>query len=356
MHGVQNRPSVAKPGRLPIMRRVLVSQESFGHMTASVRLGIIGYGIMGERLLRAAINHDPAVLTVAGVWDPSPAAMQRLAADLPQISRFDSAAATIAACDCLYVASPPASHLGYARDAFAAARAVFCEKPLAVDVAEAEAFVAEAGKTGARAGINFPFASSFAVDQLRAWMQAGVTGPVERIGIEIGFAGWPRPWQMDAVNWLDARAQGGFAREVGSHFLFLARRLFGPLQLRSHSVSYPEAGKSERAIGAVLQAGSLPVTLEGVVGKTDKPDHNLFTIIGPQGRIRLRDWSIAEKLEADGQWREAPDALPNEKMRPLVLKRQLDKVAAMTRGTAQDLASLGEAAEVQRVVETILKG
>lgn len=320
-----------------------------------VRLGIIGYGIMGERLLRAALNHDPAVLTVAGLWDPSAAAMQRLAADLPQVSRLDSAAAVIAACDCLYIASPPASHLGYARAAFAAGKAVFCEKPLAVDIADAEAFVAEAAKQNGRGGINFPFASSFAVDQLRQWMQQGATGLVQRVEIEIGFAAWPRPWQVDAAGWLDARAQGGFAREVGSHFLFLARRLFGPLHLQAHRVSYPEDGRSERTIAVTLRAGDLPVRMRGRVGNTDKPDHNIFGITGPQGRIRLRDWSIAERL-VDGVWQEAPDALPNEKMRPLVLKRQLDKVAALTRGAAQDLATLAEAAEVQRVVETILRG
>lgn len=323
---------------------------------APVRLGIIGYGIMGERLLRAALNHDPAVLTVAGVWDPSAAAMNRLKSELPQVRQIESAAAVIEGCDCLYIASPPASHLAYARAAFAKGRAVFCEKPLAVDVEDAEAFVAEVAASGARAGINFPFASSFAVDQLRAWMQAGVIGEVQRIDIEIGFAAWPRPWQVDAASWLDARPQGGFTREVGSHFLFLARRLFGPLQLQSHSVAYPEAGKSERSIVAALQAGGLPVTLSGTVGETDKPDHNLFRISGPKGAIRLRDWSIAEKQDKDGSWHEAPDALPNEKMRPLVLKRQLDKVAAMAQGSAQDLAKPAEAAEVQRVVETILQG
>lgn len=325
-------------------------------MVAPVRLGIIGYGIMGDRMLRAALNHDPAVLTVAGVWDPSAPAMARLKADLPQVSQIASASAVIEASDCVYIASPPASHLAYAREAFTKGRAVFCEKPLAVDVADAEAFVAEAAKSGARAGINFPFASSFAVDQLRAWMKEGVTGDVQRIDIEIGFAAWPRPWQVDAAGWLDARAQGGFTREVGSHFLFLARRLFGPLNLLSHSVAYPEAGKSEHSIAASLQAGSLPVSLSGVVGETDKPDHNIFRVSGPHGAIRLRDWSIAEKQEKDGSWHEAPDALPNEKIRPLVLRRQLDKVAALSRGTDQDLAKLSEAAEVQRVVETILKG
>src|SRR3546814_4005969 len=69
-----------------------------------IRLGIIGYGIMGERLLRAALNHDPAVVAVAGLWDPSTAAMQRLAKDLPQVPQLDSAVAVIAACDCLNIA------------------------------------------------------------------------------------------------------------------------------------------------------------------------------------------------------------------------------------------------------------
>jgi predicted dehydrogenase len=321
----------------------------------TTRLGIIGYGIMGERLLRAAVDHDPAVLVASGLWDPSHAAMQRLAKDLPQVARLDDAAAVIAACDCLYIASPPASHLGYARAAFAQDKAVFCEKPLAVDVADADTFVSEAARASGRAGVNFPFASSPAVDQLRQWMQSGAVGALQRIEIEIGFAAWPRPWQMDAAGWLDARPQGGFAREVGSHFLFLAGRLFGPLTLDTHSVSYPEDGKSERAIAATLQAGDLPIVLKGGVGITDKPDHNVFEIVGSQGRIRLRDWSIAERL-IDGAWHEAPDALPNEKMRPLVLKRQLDKVAALAHSLPQDLATLGEAADVQRVVERILRG
>ena len=44
-------------------------------------------------------------------------------------------------------------------------------------------------------------------------------------------------------------------------------------------------------------------------------------------------------------------------MRPLILKRQLDMVAAMARGgTGHSLASLREAFEVQKLVETILAG
>lgn len=322
---------------------------------ATVRLGFIGYGIMGERLLRAALNHDPAILGVAGVWDPSPAAMQRLTRDLPQAKPLASAAAVIETADCIYIAAPPAYHLGYARDAFRRNRAVFCEKPLAVDVAEAEAFVTEAEAAKSRGAVNFPFTSAPAVDRLHRWMAEGAIGVVDKVEVEIGFAQWPRPWQVDAAGWLDARAQGGYVREVGSHFLFLARRLFGPLQLRSSSIAYPEAGKTERGMDAELQAGMVPVSIRSGVGITEKPDHNIFCITGANGSIRLRDWAIAERL-IDGEWRAAPESLPNEALRPLVFQRQLTKVAALTRGRAQDLATLQEAVEVQRVVEAILRG
>jgi predicted dehydrogenase len=98
----------------------------------------------------------------------------------------------------------------------------------------------------------------------------------------------------------------------------------------------------------------MPVSMIGGVGTTEKDDHNTWTITGSKGRIRLRDWSIAER-EVDRDWQAPPDAVPNVKARPMILKRQLDKVDAMTRGEAHNLATLGEALEVQGIVERILE-
>jgi predicted dehydrogenase len=120
-------------------------------------------------------------------------------------------------------------------------------------------------------------------------------------------------------------------------------------------VRFADGGRSERAITARLTAGAIPVTLTGRVGGTDKADHNLWTAEGARGAVRLRDWSIAERRQEDGTFREAPGALPNEKARPLVLARQLDKVAALTKGLPQNLATLREALEVQDIVEAILR-
>lgn len=317
-------------------------------VSSPIALGIVGFGIMGERLLRAALGHAADSVTPVGVWDPAPDARARLAAVSAAVPLLPSADAVIAACDCLYVAAPPAAHIPLAGAALAAGRAVFLEKPLATDLAAARAFVASAEAEGARAAVNFPMASSPAVAQLAAWRAALAPASLE---IEVGFAAWPRGWQRDAAGWLARRAEGGFTREVVSHFLFLTRRLLGPLALVEAAVSYPPGDAAETAIRARLTAGGVPVTLTGGVGTTAKDDHNTWAL---NGAIRLRDWSIAERRGEGGGWVQVPDALPNERTRPLVLRDQLAGVAAMTRGAPHPLATLREALEVQEVVEAVL--
>lgn len=319
---------------------------------STIDLGILGTGIMGQRLLRAALDHAADVVRVTGIWDPAGSARAGVAASFPGVPVADSAAAVIDACDCLYIASPPATHLAHARAGLAAGRAVFCEKPLAVDLAEAQAFAA--GTKDARIAVNFPMASSFAVAQLRDWIAAGAVGAPRTLDIEVAFAAWPRGWQRDAVSWLDRPEQGGFTREVLSHFLFLTGRLLGPFRLAEAFAAFPEPGRSERAIRASLRAGDLPVSVRGSVGTTAKDDHNTWTLQGAGGAIRLRDWAIAERLAADGTWQASPDAMPNERIRPLVLRRQLEAVAAMTRGERHTLATVAEALAVQAVIEAIL--
>ena len=319
-------------------------------MTA-IALGVIGAGIMGGRMLRAALEHAADTVRIAGIWDPSPEALARLAFELPDIAQFPSAEALVAASDAIYIASPPASHLALTGMALAAGRAAFCEKPLASDVPAAAAFVA--ANQGARAAVNFPMASSFAAERIRAWLAEGAIGTPVSLDIDVAFANWPRGWQMAAASWLDGRAEGGFTREVVSHFLFLSHRLFGPLAVLEASATFDDPARSERRIAARLTAGTMPITLGGAIGTTPKDDHNTWTLTGTAGAIRLRDWAYAERL-VDGTWQPDADALPQDQTRPLVLKRQLAGLAALTRGQPHPLATLEEAFAVQSAVETIL--
>lgn len=311
-----------------------------------VKIGIIGAGIMGQRMLRAAQDQAADVAEVVGVWDPSAEAMEARFAGVPVANSPD---ALIAMSECVYVASPPGSHLVHARAAVAAGRALFCEKPLATDVAAARHFVAEAAS--ARAAVNFPMASSFGVATLREWKPS--IGTVKRLEIEVAFKAWPRSWQVDAAGWLDGREEGGFTREVVSHFLFLTRRMCGKMNVLIGKAAFTEKGRSERRIEVRMEAGGVPVVLRGSVGTTEKDDHNTWMLVGEEGSIRLRDWSVAERL-VEGVWQADPAAMANEKQRPLVLRRQLEGVALMAQGEAHHLATLQEALEVQEVVEAIL--
>lgn len=317
-----------------------------------MRLAVLGFGIMGERLVRAALDHPSDDVALAGVWDPSAAAMERLQAILPAAGRFQSAEAAMETADCVYIASPPATHLAHARAALALDRAVFTEKPLGVDLADSRAFVAETA--GARVAVNFVFASSPAVADIGAWIDAGAVGQPTSLRIETDFKTWPRGWQKDAESWLAKRGQGGFAREVVSHFLFLTGRRLGPMTLLDATASFPPGDGAETAITANLRAGDVPVTLVGGVGTTEKDDHNLWLLEGANGAVRLCDWSTAERLGDDGTWRPSPDVMPHTVARPLILREQLAKLAAMTAGEAHDLATPKEALAVQEIVEAIL--
>jgi predicted dehydrogenase len=322
-------------------------------VTPSIKLGFLGFGIMGERLLRAGLAHDKATIIVTGAFDPRAGAAARLKAIDPALTAFDSADAVIAASDALHIASPPLSHLDYLDRCARAGKAALCEKPLATDVAAATAIVRDLAARNMRAGVNFPFASSFAVDQLQAWINDGTVGTPQRVDITMEFGQWPRSWQMDAISWLDGRAEGGFLREVGSHLLFLTHRLIGPLSLTSAKTSYPADDRSERSVDASLASGAVAVQLTGRVSASGPVDHNMWTLSGTHGCIRLRDWSFAER-EIGGVWQTAPSAVTSEAARPLVFARQLDKIAAMTRGQPTSLATLAEALHVQTVVEAIL--
>lgn len=319
-----------------------------------VRMGTIGFGIMGERLLNAGLDHDSHDLVVSGAWDPAPEALARLKSVHPQVKGLSTFDELLQASDCVHVASPPLYHLEQLEAAVNAGCAVLCEKPLAVDVEAARTVVERLESARARAGVNFPFTSSFAVDQLDSWRNEGAVGEPASVDIDIAFADWPRPWQRDAASWLSKRFEGGFTREVVSHFLFLTMRQLGTVSLHDHTATYPDGDACETSVTARLEAGGVPVTLNARVGGTDKPDHNLWVLNGSNGSIRLRDWAVAERLDVDGNWAEAPNSRPNEEMRPLVLKRQLDKVVAMTRGEDHTLATLREAFQVQELVETIL--
>ena len=59
-------------------------------MSEPVSIGLIGAGIMGERMLRAILAQSPELVRAAGIWDPSAEAMARIAGELARTARLSA--------------------------------------------------------------------------------------------------------------------------------------------------------------------------------------------------------------------------------------------------------------------------
>ncbi len=317
------------------------------------RIGILGLGVMGERMLRNMRQH-PAFAVVAA-WDPAAAALDRLSQLQPTARAAVDAAALVAdpAVECVYIAAPPSQHLAHAHLAFDHGKAVFCEKPLATDLAAARAVVERAERERRHAAINFPFASAPAVRAIASGLKSGELGQIERVEIEVAFARWPRAWQ-ETAHWLALRRDGGFVREVLSHFVFAMQRLLGPVRLREARIDYPRDGRSaETAITARLEAGVVPVTLSGRVGG-DVPDLNRCILTGRDGAFELHDW-YSLRRRVNGGWLDI-DFGEGATDRERAYRAQLDALDAMLAGRPHPLPGLREGLAVQECIEAMLSG
>jgi predicted dehydrogenase len=304
-------------------------------------VGLLGTGIMGRRML-AALQQHPRFRALA-LWDPQAEALQSALRATPRAHAASSEAALVNDPDLqlVYVASPPASHLQAVRAVLGAGRACLCEKPLAHGVDAAQALRDSVVAAGLPFSVNFPFARSAASLGLQALLRDGALGRIEQAKIHLRFAQWPRPWQAGAHTWLAGPAEGGFTREVLSHFVFLALRLFGPATVADVQLARA-AGESETALRATLQHAGISVHIDAAVAGS-VADDNRFELLGSQGHAALSQWARLEHNGVEVVARSDGTA------------RTLDSVAQMLEGQpGHGLASADEALAVVRCVEGML--
>jgi predicted dehydrogenase len=175
------------------------------------------------------------------------------------------------------------------------------------------------------------------------------------VDIELAFSAWPRPWQAAAGLWLAQRAEGGFVREVLSHFIFVLQRVLGPASVLASTVAYPDDGiGAETALQARLQVGGVPVQIEGRVdARQVQADHNRMVWQGSEGAIELREWFALSRRRAGEDWVALGDAAA---MRAAGQAAQLEQWVALIEGRAHGLPGFAEALAVQQTIEDLLAG
>ncbi len=313
-------------------------------------VAVIGLGIMGRRMITNMASHDRFRFT--GAWDPSAPACEQAVAIAPDLAITGGAETLIRddATDVVYIACPPAWHREHAETAIAAGKAVYCEKPLGVDVADSAELVARMTETATPNIVNFAQASSRAVALTEERIKAGALGEIVGADIIVHFSRWPRDWQADA-DWLRFREQGGYTREVLSHFLYLTERLLGPAELiGSMPVYQDDPALYETHILAMLDANGVPVIVHGSSGGRG-PDRIEMTLRGSDRSHRLHDW-FELRTSDGGDWRQELSEFGD--LRADGFKRQLDSVAAWLDGKPHVMPSAHDALSVQKLVEAML--
>jgi predicted dehydrogenase len=302
--------------------------------TQLVRLGIIGLGVIGSEMLGIAVDHpefevtlvaDPARSGPAGIPHTPDA---RQVVDHPDI-------------DAVYIASPPSTHAGYAVPAMRAGKAVFCEKPLSVDPDQGAEMVAVAADLGAVNALNFVLSDRAAAVEVGRALRTGEVGTVLGVDVRLLFPEWPRAIQREA-GWVAGREQGGFLREVASHYLFLTDRLLGPLTPLHTRITYGSAAEVA-ASGLLAAAGGVPVRVSGQVAAG--PESYGWTLYGSRASYRITEWGRLWKGDGSG-WVEVSLNGPRGDERT-----RLTEFARALRGRPSTLADFAAGLRVQRIIE-----
>lgn len=312
------------------------------------RVGIIGLGTVGSRFVEQFGAHPDFELVAA--WDADPATCADHADRVPVAA---GASHVIAESDVVYIAVPPLFHRPYVEACVAAGTAIFCEKPLGVDVEESRSLVALVESSGRPAGVNFVFGAAPAATELQSAVAAGMLGPVLRGDLRLHFAEWPRSWHAKA-QWLRWRDQGGWVREVVSHFLFLALRTLGPIAVETARVAYADGVDGELCeVDAIARfdAGGRPLLMIGTSGGAG-PDVVELTIRGVDRSMRVWDWYRLQ-IDDGGGW---ADVLGSDRqsLGAEAYAAQLAALSAMLRGEPNPIATFAEALAVQELVEDVL--
>ena len=188
------------------------------------------------------------------------------------------------AIDAVYVASPVALHAEHTIASLRAGRHVLCEKPVALDFAQAESMAEAARQSGRLLGIAYYRRIYPKLLRARQLISEGAIG--QPVLVEANYHGWlespDRAWLKDP-----AIAGGGPLYDVGSHRIDACNFLFGRPQratgLLSNAVH--QLAVEDSATTLIEYAGGIHAVID--VRWNSRMPRDQFLVIGSEGEISL---------------------------------------------------------------------
>ena len=255
------------------------------------------------------------------------------------------------------VATPPATHTEIALAALAAGKAVLCEKPLAVSLADAEQLAAAAAAAGLPTLVDFEFRGVPAFRRAQELLSDDVIGRVLQLDVS-----WQVPSRLRAptsLSWKDrAEAGGGALLTLGIHSLDYVEWLLGPaVRVAGWTQSVLGRGSADDVCAAILElADGTPAALSVSTVAAAGRGHTV-SLFGERGSLTLanpdlHDYMRSFRLERDGELIFVPEPTEEDgRIAPFVeLAREL--VAALREGR-QPVPSFLEGARAQRLADAV---
>ena len=199
-----------------------------------IRIGIVGTGF-GAIAHLPALQHHPRFDVVALA---SPNSASRIAQERGVPQAFASCTEMVQGVelDAVTVASPPFSHRDDVLAVLAARKHVLCEKPFALDVAQAQAMCDAGAVAGTVCGIVHEFRFIPELQALHELVHNGHLGELRDIEVTLLRSSLRAEERRKRSWWFEKKCGGGFAGAILSHLIDQADWFAGRPPERSSGV------------------------------------------------------------------------------------------------------------------------
>ncbi|MFZ3589929.1 Gfo/Idh/MocA family protein [Bacillus sp. DJP31] len=267
------------------------------------KIGIIGLGAIGTRMLKGIEELYKGEIKVAAVCDANVALVQAVAKEFSVKHYFTNHTKLLheSDVDLIYIAVPPKYHEQVALDTIAAGKHILCEKPLANSLKEARSMVEAVKDTSIIHMMNFPLNYQPQMYKMMSLIEAGYIGNIERIDLVLHFPEWPRSWQKN--SWVGNREQGGYILEVGAHWIQFIQKNFGQIDHIQGKVGYPDdENLCETSVTAKMKlSNGLNVHIDGV-SQFEGQERVELVLHGTTGTLMLENWGTLKVGKVGGRF------------------------------------------------------
>lgn len=251
-----------------------------------LRIGVLGCGRIGRVHARSIRGLEGA--RIVAVADALPQAAADLAATTGAEVRSVEAILSAPDVDAVIIGSPTDSHFDQILAAAAGGKAIFCEKPVDMSVANIRTCMAAVSAAGVpfMTGFNRRFDPNFA--SLRARLREGAIGAIELVIITSRD---PAPPPVSYIQ-----RSGGLFRDMMIHDFDMARFLMGEDFVRLHAVG---SALVDPAIGAAGDVDTAAVVLTTASGRICQISNSRRAAYGYDQRIEVH--GASGMLRAENQ-------------------------------------------------------